>query len=320
MEQTKTTRAVTFVVLAVLAAVAFWGLSRGGKPPARKPVPGKLGTEPTITLYINETGEKKRIKLEEYIVGVVAAEMEPGWPREALAAQAILARTFTLHKIKYEKGVPKHGTDASTNTEEFQAYNTRRINDNVRKAVESTRGTVIKYNDRYVRAWFHSNAGGKTATAAEGLEFTKESTPYIKSVADPGQKVAPPAERNWTAVFPLDVVRNAVLKQTGRDPGAIAKATIVKRGPSGRATQVKVGNAAISGAALRLGLGSERMRSTLLDKFEVRGGELVVAGRGFGHGVGMSQWGAYYLAKQGKSPTEIIRYYYSGVTLDKVWR
>ncbi|HHV35496.1 MAG TPA: SpoIID/LytB domain-containing protein [Syntrophomonadaceae bacterium] len=307
-------------------AVAFMiaAVSVGCRGPAEKPLP-KSGPqyryqEPEITLYDNDTGQKKKIKFEEYIAGVVAAEMEPTWPIEALAAQSTLARTFTLHKIKYEKGVPKHGADASTSTEEFQAYDPTRITPAVRKAVKKTRGQVIKYKGRYIRAWFHSNAGGKTATALEGLAFKKEKTPYIKSVSDPGQKVAKPEDRTWKVSFTPEEVRAAVLEQSGKDPGAITSAAIVKKGTSGRAEMVRVGDIKISGSSLRIGLGPERMRSTLLDSFKVKDGMLHMSGRGYGHGVGMSQWGAYYMAKQGKSHTDIIHYYFKDVTIDKIWR
>lgn len=317
-------RLLRAAVLAVLGAVALAGMLWRLGPQARKPLPeegsGPRMQEPTITLYINETGQKKRIRMEEYIAGVVAAETSPGWPHEVLAAQAILARTFTMHKIAYEKGVPQHGADASTSTEEFQAYDPSRITPEIRRAVEATRGMVVRYKGRYIRAWFHSNAGGRTATAAEGLDFRKEPTPYIAVVSDPGQKVAPPDERTWTAYFPLGFVRSALRKQTGRDPGEISSASVAARGPSGRATLVRIGDLTVSGPGLRLALGPERMKSTLIDRLEVRDGQLVVSGRGRGHGVGMSQWGAYYLARQGKSPEEIIRYYFKGVTVDRIWR
>ncbi|KUK31511.1 MAG: Sporulation stage II protein D [Thermoanaerobacterales bacterium 50_218] len=320
MEQLNRSRLLIYIALFALVVAVFVGIVRG-----RQSSPEKAGEEfkyqePTITLYDHKTGEKKKIRFEDYIAGVVAAEMAPTWPREALAAQAIIARTFTLHKIKYEGGVPQHGADASTDTEEFQAYDPGRINDNVRAAVEMTRGKVIRYNGKYVRAWFHANAGGKTATPAEGLGFTKEPTPYIKSVADPGQEIAPPEERNWAASFPVGGVRKAVSRETGQDPGEFTSAAIVERGPSGRATKIRLGSTVVSGPALRLALGTEAMRSTLLDRLEVRDGALVVSGRGHGHGVGMSQWGAYYFAREGKSPEEIIKYYYSGVTVDKIWR
>jgi len=307
-------RLLVYLVLVVLVVAVVFGLIRG------RPQQEFKYQEPTITLYNHQTGEKTRIKFEDYIAGVVAAEMVPDWPRQALAAQAIIARTFTLHKIKYEGGAPQGGADASTDPQEFQAYDPGRINDNVSAAVEMTRGMVMRYKGRYVRAWFHANSGGKTATPEEGLGFTEEPTPYLKSVADPGQKIAPPEERQWTASFPVEQVRRAVSRETGQDPGKFASAAIVEKGPSGRATKIRVGNIVISGPALRLALGTEVMKSTLVDRLEVRDGVLVISGRGHGHGVGMSQWGAYYFAREGKSPEEIIKYYYSGVTVDKIWR
>ncbi|KUK36466.1 MAG: stage sporulation protein [Clostridia bacterium] len=322
MRQNLKMRKLAVVLLLVILA---WEWSAGCRRPEQKPLRREPETEfrytePEITLYDNATGQKKRIKFEEYIAGVVAAEMEPTWPSEALAAQAILARTFTLFKIRYEKGVPQHGADASTSAEEFQAYDPGRITPQVREAVRKTRGEVIKYRGRYIRAWFHSNAGGRTATAVEGLNFTKEPTPYIKSVEDPGQKVAKPEAKAWSASFPVDEVRAAVIEQTGRDPGAITGASIAKKGPSGRAVTIRLGKATISGAALRTALGPDKMRSTLIDRLELRDGVLHMAGRGYGHGVGMSQWGAYYMAKKGKSYRDIIHYYFKDVTIDKMWK
>ena len=312
-------------IICLTASLALLAGLAGCGTPEEKPLPEQEAEykyqEPVITLYDNDTGEKKEIKMEEYLAGVVAAEMEPTWPLEALSAQAVLARTFTLHKIKHEKGVPQHDADASTSTEEFQAYDPERITSQVREAVKRTRGKVIKHDGDYIRAWFHSNAGGKTATAKEGLAFEKEPTPYIKSVSDSGQKVAKPDDKTWEASFTLDEVRAAVIAQSGENPGQITSAEIVKKGPSKRAETVRLGDTEISGSALRMGLGPERMRSNLLDRFEVKDGELHMAGRGYGHGVGMSQWGAYYMAEeQGKSYTEIINHYFKDVTIDQIWR
>lgn len=285
--------------------------------PAQKPQ--KKREEPTITLYVNETGQVKEMKMEEYLKGVVAAEMDPQWPLEALAAQAILARTFTLKKIE-EGGVKARGTDASTSVEEFQAYDASRINDNVVKAVERTRGLVATYQGRYINAWFFADAGGVTsASAAEGLAFYNEPTPYIHSVKDPGWEITEPENKSWTVSFPLSQVRQAVLEVTGQDIGHPTSAAIVERGPSGRATKLRIGQVTVGGPALRLALGSERMRSTLLDKFAIQDGQLVISGKGYGHGVGMSQWGARALAEQGKKAEEIVKYFYKDIEIKKVW-
>lgn len=289
----------------------------------RKPLSEKMGNEPTISLYVNETGETKRLKAEEYIKGVVAAEMDTDWPPNALAAQAILARTFTMKQIRDKGGVPKYGTDASTSVEEFQAYDPTKINNNVQKAVEMTRGEVVKYNGKYINAWFSACDGGTEASAAEGLAFRKEETPYIKAGVEDGcLAVTVPENKNWSVSFPLATVRSAVKQVTGSDPGEInsGNVAIAKKGLSGRAEVLKIGSASVGGAALRLALGNDKMRSIFLKDISVQGGNLVMKGKGYGHGVGMCQWGAKKMATDGKSPEDIIRFYFQGITIDKIWK
>lgn len=317
-----TLRKIRIIFLVLILSLSLL-LLNGCAGPQRRPQEQQPGTqqEPVITLYVSETGEKKEIKMEEYLKGVVAAEMEPTWPIEALAAQAILARTFTLERIKNMGGVPARGTDASTNVEEFQAYNPDRINDNVVKAVERTRGEVVKYQGNYIKAWFFADGGGVTAASAEeGLAYTQEPTPYIRSVKDPGFEITTEENKSWQASFPLSEVRQKVREATGSDPGPITRAEITKKGPSGRAMTIQLGKASISGPALRLALGSEKMRSTLLTGLSISGNNLVVRGKGFGHGVGMSQWGAKALAEQGKKAEDIISYFFKDVEIVKEWQ
>ncbi|MDD2400879.1 MAG: SpoIID/LytB domain-containing protein [Clostridia bacterium] len=287
----------------------------------RRPENQKVSEEPTISLYVAENGQTKQIKIEEYIKGVVAAEMEPTWHINALAAQAILARTFTMERIKTTGGVSKRKTDASTDVEEFQAYDPKRINDSVIKAVEMTRGEVVKYEGEYVKAWFFADGGGTTAASAEeGLAYTKTPSPYIKSVKDPGFAITTEENKSWRAEFPLNVVKESLKKIMGKEVGKIDSVKITKKGESGRVMSVKIGDVTVSGPALRLALGSEKMRSALLTKMEVDGEKLIVEGKGYGHGVGMSQWGAKALAEQGKSPKEIINYFFKDIQIVKEWK
>ncbi|MGI6065103.1 MAG: SpoIID/LytB domain-containing protein [Bacillota bacterium] len=276
--------------------------------------------EPTISLYINETQKTEKIKIEKYLEGVVAAEMDPKWPDNALAAQAILARTFTLKKIK-DGGVKAHNTDASTDVKEFQAYDPSRVNDKVREAVQATRGKVLVYQGEYINGWFHADSGGITASSAvEGLAYKKEKAPYIHSVKDPGFEITVPENKAWTAVFSSSEVREAVKATIGNDPGDLHEASIVETGPSGRATIVKINNVSLSAPALRLALDNEKMRSTLLEEFSVNDNSLLIRGKGYGHGVGMSQWGAKALADQGKKPEEIVRYWFKDVEIKNLWK
>ncbi|MDD4752086.1 MAG: SpoIID/LytB domain-containing protein [Desulfitobacteriaceae bacterium] len=310
-------------MLIFLMALTVAGCPAQGKKPQEPDVKQRTQVykeEPTISLFINETNKTERIKLEKYLEGVVAAEMDPKWPDNALAAQAILARTFTLKKIK-DGGVKAHNTDASTDVKEFQAYDPNRINDKVREAVKKTRGEVLHYQDEYINGWFHADGGGATASSAvEGLAYKKEKTPYIHSVKDPGFVITVPENKSWTAVFSKEQVREAVKDTIGNDPGDLQEASIVETGPSGRATIVKINDISLSAPALRLALDNEKMRSTLLEEFSVSDKGLVIKGKGYGHGVGMSQWGAKALADQGKNPEEIVKYWFKDVEIKKLWK
>ncbi|MCL6610451.1 MAG: SpoIID/LytB domain-containing protein [Peptococcaceae bacterium] len=301
------------ILLAVLAASSC-------KAPQRKPGPAAYTAEPTISLFVNQTGEKKNIKLEEYLAGVVAAEMEPSWPVNALAAQAILARTFTLENITAGRVKKLHGTDASTSVEEFQAYDPGRINDNVRKAVEMTRGKVVLYKGQFIKSWFSACDGGVEASAKEGLAYTKTPTPYVNAGAkDNCLSITTPENKAWSAEIPLERVRTAVKEIAGKDPGPVNSVAISKKGPSGRAEKIRVNNIEVGGPALRLALGSEVARSMFLDSASVEGGKLILKGKGFGHGVGMCQWGAHLMARNGKTPEEIVKFYFKGVEVRDLW-
>lgn len=317
-------RRMLFCIMAMIVMVAIV-VTACSKQPQKSPDPetppqkqAVQGTEPTITVYMHETGEKKSMKMEDYIAGVVAGEMKSDWPVAALAAQAIIARTFTLQAIDEKGGVPARGTQASTDIKEFQAYNAKDVNENVKKAVEMTRGMVITYQGKPAQTWFHASAGGITATAKEGLDYKKAEPPYIQSVQSPDD-LAPDDVKNWTASFTKQQVMDVLAKQ-GKNVNRIDSIEIGEKGPSGRATMLVINkNISVSGPEMRIGLGSTELRSMLLDKVAVEGDKVVFTGKGYGHGVGMSQWGANKLATMGKKPEEIIGQYFKGVTLEKRW-
>ncbi len=277
------------------------------------------GREPQINVYHHETGEVSGMNFEEYITGVVAAEMDPQWPDSALGAQAIIARSFTLQKIAENGGLPERNAHASTDFKEFQAYSAERINDRVRKAVENTRGRVALYNGDYIKAWFHAYAGPRTALADEGLEYKDGNPSYIQVVPSPAGDIVPEEERDWSATFPSGEVRAAVQEIAGTDPGPVESAAITAKGPSGRATRIKINDVEVPVPSLRIALGSTEMRSTFIEKIGAGPEGLQLSGTGYGHGVGMCQWGARALAEEGRSPDEIVNYFYRGITLARAW-
>jgi stage II sporulation protein D len=310
------------ILLALFAAVILAGCFGGEpqkKPDVTQTPAANLSAEPEITVFMHKTNEVKPMKIEEYIKGVVAGEMKNDWPIEALAAQAIIARTFTLESIESKGGVPSRNADASTDVKEFQAYNAENINDKVQKAVEMTRGLVMIYENAPAKTWFHSSAGGMTATAKEGLNYRQNEPPYIQAVKSPDE-LAPEDIQKWRVEFPQEAVLAALNKQ-GVETDGITVMEISEKGPSGRAVSLLVnGSLKVSAPDFRVALDSFKLKSMLLDKIEVSGHNIVFSGRGYGHGVGMSQWGAHQLAKSGKNSEQIISHYFKDVALQKKWQ
>lgn len=320
-------RIIALSVLTSLILLSFNGCIRGPfrKPVSEKPsIPERISRgaykEPQLTVYIADEKRTQKMNLEDYVAGVVAGEMKNDWPVEALAAQAIIARTYVLEFIS-SKGGSKYGNaDISTDIEEAQAWNAQGVNDRIRKAVNMTRGKVAVYNGEYIKAWFHAHSGGTTAMAKEGLAYKGQEPPYIKSVKSPDIDAGPAEDRAWSAVFTRDEVRALLKDKLGRDVGPVESITIVDKGPSGRAVRLKVNGQEFSGPDFRIALGSTRMKSTLLTDLKIDGDKVVIKGKGYGHGVGMSQWGANAMAKQGKTPEEIVKFFFKDIDIVKLWR
>lgn len=285
--------------------------------PQEKPE-GSPKQEPVISLFVAEEDKVIELGMEEYIAGVVAAEMEPTWPVDALAAQAILARTFTMENIASGRK-QQGGADASTSHEEFQAYDETRINDKVSEAVNKTRGEVMVYQGEYARGWFSACCGGVSAAPVEGPVGEEDAAEYVSINAEDGCLTITTEENiSWRTEVPLSQVWSIVREQTGEDPGTITSVD-VDEGPSGRALELIFNNIRVNGNSFRLAVGAEEMRSTLLSDFSISGNNLIIEGQGFGHGVGLCQWGAKKMAQDGQSPEDIIRFYHDDVAIVKLW-
>ena len=288
----------------------------------KPPLPEKLKTDgegiPLLRVYQVDEEETREMNLESYLRGVLAGEMKNDWPLEALKAQAILARTFVL-KFCSEKESKYHGADISTDIEEAQAYDATGINDRIEQAVRQTRGQVLSYRGELPYAWFHAHSGGVTERAAEGLHYEKEEPGYTKAVQGRESSRAPDDAREWTAEFSekefLEGLKKAGLKGVEK----LESVEIGKKGESGRAVTLRVNGEDVSAPELRLALDSAKMRSTLITDIRLREGQVEMEGKGYGHGVGMPQWGAYGMAEEGKTAEEIVRYYFHDVTVETLW-
>lgn len=272
---------------------------------------------PTLKVY--DVSRKKIVEmdLEEYVEGVVAGEMKNDWPIEALKAQSILARTFVL-KFCDSKKSRYDGADISTDVSEAQAYAPENINDRIRQAVEETRGTVMVSDGEYPQAWFFAHSGGKTELPSVALDYSQGDPEYLRVTESPDSDKAPDSVKEWTAIFTKDEVQKACA-DSGLKVDTINTVEIGERGESGRAKTLKINGREVSAPSFRINIGANRLKSTLIREITVDGDDVIFSGSGFGHGVGMSQWGAYSLAEQGESAEQIVEYYFSGVELAKMW-
>ncbi len=289
----------------------------------------KLNDEgiPQLRVYVVDEEASRTMDIENYVEGVLAGEMKNDWPLEALKAQAILARTFVLKFIQ-DKESKYPDADISTDIEEAQAYAAVDVNDRIKQAVAETRGMVLSSNGELPYAWFHAHSGGATELAAVGLGWNDPEPGYTlctqgnepSSITDEANAQSLRDAQSWVAEFPLESLETA-LSSLGIDVPLKDNSSISigERGDSGRASIIVVDDHEVDAAELRIALGSTKMRSTLLSTLSIRDGAVRMSGKGYGHGVGMSQWGAYGMAQEGKTAEEIVTHYFRNVTLEKLW-
>lgn len=288
----------------------------------RKPaIPEKLGRDdegvPLLKVYDMNAKQTVEMDLETYVQGVVAGEMKNDWPIAALEAQAILARTYAL-KFCQDKTSRHEGADISTDVAEAQAYAPEGVNARVRQAVQGTRGEVMAYQGEYPYAWFHAHAGGRTELPSAALDYRDGDPAYLKPVASEESDRAPEDVKKWTATFTEGEVL-AACREAGLKLERLESVVIGEKGASGRAKTLKVNGEAVSAPSFRIAIGANRLKSTLIDRVRVHGGEVTFTGRGFGHGVGMSQWGAYAMAEAGSEAEAIIAHYFRDVDIVRLW-
>ena len=273
---------------------------------------------PELRVYVADEKEIREMDLEEYVCGVLAGEMKNDWPEEALKAQAILARTFVIRFIT-EKQSKYNGADISTDIGEAQAYDAAGVNDRIRNAVDATRGRIICWQGEPIYAWFHAHSGGRTATAEEGLSYQKEA-PYAQSVESAESEEAPPDDAEWRAEFTERQVIAAAADVGVKLKDGIREVAPGAKGESGRLKTLRINGSEVPANEFRIAIGSTDMKSTLITDLQWADGRLTLSGKGYGHGVGMSQWGAYALAQHGKDADEIINMYFKNVNIVQVWK
>ena len=246
-------------------------------------------------------------ELEEYIVGVVAAEMPASFNVEALKAQAVIARTYTLGRISEGKiltdtvSTQAYIDESQMKTKWGSEYS--KYYNKIASAVNATKGEYITYNGKYIDAVYHSTSNGKTEDA---INVWGNSVPYLKSVDSSWDKSA----SSYLKIDNKDF--STLMKILGFTIDDTTEISILSRNSSGRVTEVKIGDNTYTGVELRNLLG---LRSTDFD-ISIEDGKFVIITRGYGHGVGMSQYGANGMANSGYNYKQIITHYYTGVKIN----
>lgn len=246
-----------------------------------------------------------QVNLEDYLYSVVGAEAIASWPQEALKAQAVAARTYALHK-KATSNSKLYDLDTTTNTQVYKGLDSEYTT--THQAVEGTKGQIMTYHNKVILAVFHSSSGGHTENVED---IWNSSLPYLRGVVDYDQ-TSPVYQ--WTKTFSQAELTERLGKKIGEIKALIPQKTT----PQGRVISMTVvgtnGTTTITGKQIRKALDLKSSLFTIANF----AGVFRVQGRGFGHGVGLSQWGAYFLAKEGVNYQTILNHYYQNALISRI--
>jgi stage II sporulation protein D len=246
------------------------------------------------------------LDLESYLRGVVPAEMQASWPPEALKAQAVAARTYTLHHVD---GGRDHDVCATVDCQVYRGWDAEHPATDA--AIAATAGEVLFYQGAFARTFYHADSGGVIASSAEvwGADL-----PYLQAFQDVSN--AGP-HSVWSARLDARGV-GTHLALAGIPIGTLVRLRVLETSLSGRVVRAEAigsaGRAVLDGSSLRTQLRAWGLKSTRF----VMTGDLTMRGEGWGHGVGMSQYGARALALEGHSYDQILGFYYPATVLQRL--
>lgn len=269
--------------------------------------------------FFTISGESKglclinHIPIEEYLYGVVPKEMPYGWAEEALKAQAIAARTYALY-IKGKNAVKPYDLETTASTQAYGGYDAETPRTN--QAVDATRDRVMTFDGKIIIAYFHANSAGHTEDAANvwGVDI-----PYLRGVPDRFSANLP--ESGWKCFVSYESLRSR-LNRDGYEIGRIGDLQLLGKSVSGRVLNVRVvsdkRNFLLTGNNFRMMIGGTVLKSMFFKcRHSSRG--IFFEGRGYGHGVGMSQWGANRMAQEGLTCENILKHYYRDIEITALY-
>ncbi|WP_449241662.1 stage II sporulation protein D [Desulfoscipio gibsoniae] len=310
---------ITLMLVLLLALGLPWVAQRMMEPRVREE-----GT--IVRLYRHETDSVELISLEDYVTGVVAAEMPAVFPSEALKAQAVAARTYIVKRMVAGGLVNSchEGADTCDDPSHAQGFLTREAMKErwgalkyyqyyykIRMAVDDTEGEIITYQGRPIDPVFHASCGGHTENAEDVWKF---DVPYLRGVDCPYETDPEPVRQ-------VSIAKNQVEKALGIDLQSVSVAAgrdqiikVVESTATGRPKVLLINDRRISASEVRQKLG---LRSTDFS-WQFKDDQVIFETVGYGHGVGMCQYGARGLAEHGHDYKQIINHYYTGVQINNI--
>ncbi|MBP7223389.1 MAG: stage II sporulation protein D [Sedimentibacter sp.] len=277
-----------------------------------------------IKVYNNKTNDVMVIDFEEYLKGVVASEMPAEFNVEALKAQAVSARTYLLYRLKkYPDGQPEHlGAPVCTSIH-CQVWSSKdeliqshydgwydEYMDKIEVAVDFTRGQILTYEGKIIEPLYHSTSGGRTENSEDVFSA---AVPYLRSVESPYEDESPRLNSSVkiTAGEFIDKIESAYGDMDITESNLDEKIKLGEVSEGGRIKTLIIDNTEISGRDMRTLF---NLNSTNFS-FIQSGSQIEILTTGYGHGVGMSQWGAEGMANKGYNYKEILKHYYTGVEI-----
>lgn len=264
-------------------------------------VPKTARSMPVIK--VSHKGQIESMGLETYVASVLAGEVSPSWPIEALKAQAIASRTFALKRMKERKGRSYHVENSYMD----QVF--RHMPDKIFvEAVRETAGLVLSFNGELAESSFHSTCGGHTANAKEtwGQAYS-----YLEGVPCSFCTISP-AYKWTTSMSTADLQKKLGAK--------IADIKVLKRASDERIMSLELNKQTkMSGHQFRMKAGPLKVKSTLIYDFKLKDKNIEMSGQGFGHGVGLCQYGTLGMARAGHTSEQILAHYYPKTSIKRLY-
>ncbi len=272
-----------------------------------------------LRIYKDEKGKLilvNEIPLDEYVKGVLPKEIDPRWHMEAIKAQAIAARTFALFQALKDPNAKFY----LTNDVYSQVYGGKTSeHSRTSQAVDETKGQVLTYRGMLFPTYFHSSCGGKTTQAQ--LVWNVMPISPLNGIQCEFCNIKENKYYNWHSTIPLEEIQKK-FSDRGYSLTGIRNIEGVERDRSGRYKKVAIyhskGVYTMRSGDFRLIAGAEKMRSTLVN-IKVSGGQVEMTGNGWGHGVGLCQWGSKEMADRGFTHENILRFYYPGSQITQAY-